>query len=70
MEFLGFIFITKGVKIDLKKVEAIQKWPRPKNGTEIQEFLGFVNFYRRFIKGYSGLVTLLTSLIKKDVKFY
>jgi hypothetical protein len=56
--------------MDFKKLEIIEKWPRPKNVTEIQKFLGFTNFYRRFIRGYSGLVTPLTNLIKKEVKFY
>jgi hypothetical protein len=56
--------------MDSKKVEAIQKWPKPRNVTEIQKFLEFANFYRRFIKKYSGLAILLTNLIKKDVKFY
>jgi hypothetical protein len=56
--------------MDPKKLEAIEKWPQPKNIIEVQEFLGFANFYRRFIRGYSELVIPLTNLIKKDVKFY
>jgi hypothetical protein len=56
--------------MDPKRLEVIKKWPRPKNVTEVQEFLGFTNFYRRFIRGYSGLATLLINLIKKNVKFY
>jgi hypothetical protein len=53
-----------------KKLEAIEKWPKSKSVTEIQEFLGFANFYRRFIREYSGLATLLTNLTKKEVKFH
>jgi RNase H-like domain found in reverse transcriptase len=37
--------------------------------TEIQEFIGFANFYRKFIRGYSGVLILLTDLIKKDKTF-
>jgi hypothetical protein len=69
VEFLGFILSTEGVKMDPSKVEAVQKWPRPQNVTEVQEFLGFANFYRRFIKGYSGMATPLTNLTKKDKAF-
>jgi hypothetical protein len=53
-----------------KKLEAIKKWLRPRSVTEVQEFLGFANFYRRFIRGYSKLATLLINLIKKKIKFY
>jgi hypothetical protein len=55
--------------MDPKKLEAIEKWPKLKKVTEVQEFLGFTNFYRRFIRGYSKLVTLFTNLTKKEVKF-
>jgi hypothetical protein len=56
--------------MDFKKFEAIEKWLRPKNVTEVQKFLGFTNFYRRFIRGYSGIATPLTNLTKKEVKFH
>ena len=68
-EFLGFILTRDGVEMDPQKTEAVEKWPTPKNVTEVQEFLGFANFYRRFIKGYSGVVTPLTNLTKKDKAF-
>jgi hypothetical protein len=69
VEFLGFIITRDGVKMDPKKVEAVVNWPQPKNVTEVQEFMGFANFYRRFIKGYSGVATPLTNLTKKDKSF-
>jgi hypothetical protein len=37
--------------------------------TEIQEFMGFANFYRKFIRGYSGVLALFTDLIKKNKTF-
>ena len=52
--------------MDPKKVEAIRDWPQPKNVREVQAFLGFANFYRRFIKGYSEITEPLTNLTKKD----
>jgi RNase H-like domain found in reverse transcriptase len=47
----------------------VQEWPIPKTVTEVQEFMGFANFYRRFIRGYSGIATPLTNLTKKDKAF-
>jgi hypothetical protein len=69
VEYLGFIITRDGVKIDLVKTKAVQEWPQPTNITEVQEFLGFANFYRRFIKGYSGVATPLTNLTKKEKPF-
>lgn len=53
----------------MNKVDVIMSWPEPTKVREIQQFLGFANFYRRFIKGYSRIISPLTRLIKKDVKF-
>ena len=52
--------------MDSAKVKAVLDWPIPKTVTEVQEFMGFANFYRRFIKGYSGIATPLTNFTKKD----
>jgi hypothetical protein len=52
--------------MDPAKVKAVLDWPIPKTVTEVQEFMGFANFYRRFIKGYSEIATPLTNLTKKD----
>lgn len=68
-EFLGFIISASGISMATNKVEAIMQWPEPTKVREIQQFLGFANFYRRFIKGYSRIISPLTRLIKKDVKF-
>jgi hypothetical protein len=69
MNFLGYILTTDGIKINSIKTAAIKDWPTPKNVTEIQEFMNFTNFYRKFIRGYSGVSALLTDLIKKDKTF-
>ncbi len=64
--FLGFIVGRRSIQIDLKKVEAVTNWPVPITVKEVQVFLGFANFYRRFIKGYSKEAAPLTVLIRKD----
>ena len=52
-EYLGFIINREGIKTDPVKTQAIWDWKTPKNKTDIQSFLGFCNFYRRFIEGFS-----------------
>jgi len=52
-EYLGFIIGQEGVKTDPVKTQAIWDWTTPKKIKEIQCFLGFCNFYRQFIEGFS-----------------
>ena len=69
VEFLGYIIGVQGIWMDPHKIESITSWPVPKNLTELQSFLGFTNFYRRFIAQYSTLCLPLTALLKKDKAF-
>ncbi len=66
VEYLGVIVSPEGVAMDPQKVDAIQRWPRPRTVKELQSFLGFTNFYRRFIDNFSGIVKPLTKLLTKD----
>ena len=67
--YLGLIVTTHSIRIDPTKVDTIIYWPVLKNLKDIQSFLGFANFYRRFIYGLSQLAVPLTALTRKDVKF-
>lgn len=67
--YLGFIISTKGIKMDPTKMKTITNWPQPKCLKDIQSFLGFANFYRRFIYSYSNLVAPLVNLTKKDISW-
>jgi hypothetical protein len=69
VEYLGHIVGRDGIKMDPKKVAAVTEWPRPQTVTNIQEFTGFCNYYRRFIEGYSKVATPLYDLVKKDAKW-
>lgn len=69
IHFLGFEVTTEGLTMDQLKVERVLDWPEPKNVKQLQQFLGFANFYQRFIKNYSKTIVNLTSLVKKDVPF-
>jgi hypothetical protein len=60
VEFLGYIINANGVKMSTRKVEAVQSWETLKNLKDIQRFLGFANFYRRFIKNISRVARPIT----------
>ena len=69
VKYLGLIISADGVKMDQKNVKAVVEWGLPKNLHDLRAFLGFSNFYRRFILGYLEVVSPIIKLTKKDVKF-
>ena len=69
VSYLGLIIITEGIKMNLVKVNTIINWPTLMNVKDVQSFLEFANFYRRFIYDYSKIAALLTHLICKNVAF-
>jgi len=69
IEFLGYVISPSGISMDPSKVSAITSWPPPKSVHDIQVFIGFANFYRRFISNYSGITSPITYLLKKNVDF-
>lgn len=69
LQFLGHIISETGVSMDPAKVSSVWDWPIPACVKDLQRFLGFTNYYRRFIASYSSITSALTSLLKKDVSF-
>jgi hypothetical protein len=68
-KYLRFVIKAgKGLRMDPEKVKAIKEWEAPVNVKGVRSFLRFANFYRRFIKNYSGLAAPLTRLTG-DVPF-
>jgi len=68
-KFLGLIVGWDRFKMDPKKVKTILEWSTPRSATDVLWFNGFYNFYRRFIRDYSKIVTLLINLTKKNALF-
>ena len=70
VDFLGFILGTEGIAIEQSWVQTIQEWPEPMTFHKVQVFLGFANFYRQFIAGYSRIAGPLTAMLQgsKDSK--
>src|SRR5258705_1834585 len=65
VEYLGFILTPTGLHMDPAKVAVIQNWAEPRNVRDVPSFLGFANFYHRFIVDYSQMTLPLTNLCKK-----
>ena len=62
--FLGYVVSSKGIRIEDKQIEAVKQWPELQSVRDIQLFLGFANFYRQFIRGFSRIAVLLTLMLK------
>ena len=48
-----------------ERIDTVKKWLEPQSVRDIQVFIGFANFYRRFIKGFNRIAALLTAMLKK-----
>ena len=69
IKYLGLIISEGKLCMDPVKLAAVKNWPKPKTVKDIQKFLGFCNFYRRFVKAYSKLARPLFDLTKKGEPF-
>ncbi|CAI7871274.1 unnamed protein product [Closterium sp. NIES-53] len=69
LEFWGHVISRDGIKINPKKIKTIQEWKAPTNVTEIQSFLGIVNYVRRFMPNMARITSPLTDLLHKDRNF-
>ncbi|KAL0313312.1 UNVERIFIED_CONTAM: Retrovirus-related Pol polyprotein from transposon [Sesamum radiatum] len=67
--FLGHIISKEEVQPNPTKVKAILEWESPMNTSEVRSFLGLAGYYRRFVKDFSVIAKLLTSLLKKNAPF-
>jgi len=67
VDFVGFQVGKQGIQMSQKKVEDIVNWPAPRNFKEVQRFIGFANFYWRFIQGFSSLMLPIQVLTHNGV---
>jgi hypothetical protein len=61
--FLGYIISAKGIEMEEAKIKAIQEWPTPKSIIEVRSIHCLASFYRRFVKDFSTIASLLTEII-------
>ena len=64
MQFLGYVILSQGIRIEDEKSKAVRNWPEPKSVQDIQVFIGFANFNRQFIRGFSRITAPLTTILK------
>ncbi len=64
VRFLGYIVSHQGIRMEEERIKAVRDWPELQSVRDIQVFLGFANFYRRFIQGFNRLAAPLTSMLK------
>ena len=69
IDFLGMVISHNKVQMDPIKLAGIKDWPAPKIVKQVRSFLGFCNFYRRFISHYSEKALPLTNLTKKNTPY-
>ena len=70
VKYLEFIIeVEQGVRMNPAKVAVIQEWKAPQSVKGVQSFIGFANFYRKFIKNFSELTLPIMKLVRKDTLF-
>ena len=67
--YLGHLVSEQGVSTDPSKIEVMEKWPTPKDVSDVRSALGLFCYYKRFIQGYSTLARPLIKLTEKNVPF-
>ena len=70
VKYLGHIVSAKGIQPDSAKLEAVTKYPTPRNIEELRAFLGLANYYRRFVQSYAHIAGPLYNLTRKSIAGY
>ncbi|GJS68526.1 putative nucleotidyltransferase, ribonuclease H [Tanacetum coccineum] len=69
VKFLGHVIDSSGIYVEPTKIEAVKNWASPTTPSEIHQFLGLADYYRRFIEGFYKIAKPMTELTRKDRKF-
>ncbi|XP_026330562.1 uncharacterized protein K02A2.6-like, partial [Hyposmocoma kahamanoa] len=67
--YLGYVVSQDGIRADKSKVKAVLKMPTPQSVTELRSFLGMVNFFAKFIRNISSILSPLYNLLRKNVEW-
>ena len=65
IEYISLILLESHIEMDPIKVAGVHDWPTLRNMTEVQSFVGFVDFYQHFIQDFSHVANPLDLLTKK-----
>lgn len=66
IDYLGYEISSEGVKPGERKIEAVRKFPTPRNVHEVRQFLGLSSYFRKFVKGFGEIAKPLTTLLKQN----
>ncbi|KAI1005125.1 hypothetical protein K3495_g3086 [Podosphaera aphanis] len=67
VDFRGFQIEESGIKISPRRASTITEWPIPQSLQHLQQFLGFTNFYRRFVPQYAKRTSAMTNQLRKEL---
>ncbi len=68
VRFLGHIISSKGIHVDMDKVQCLEAWPKPTNVRQVRQLLGFMSYYRHFVPRFAQLAKPLHALVGKGNK--
>ena len=69
VQYLGHIISGEGVRTDPAKISCVANWPIPRNKTDLQRFLGFASYYRRFVRSIAQLASPPHALTQKGAQW-
>ena len=69
INYLGMTISEAGIAINPNKTAVVRNYPVPRNSKQVRQFLGFTNFYRKFVQNYAKIAHPLNLLLRKDSKF-
>ncbi len=64
VQFLGFVVLAQEIRIEEKKIKVVKTLPELQSVRDIQVFLGFTSFYRRFIQNFSKIIAPLILILQ------
>jgi Reverse transcriptase (RNA-dependent DNA polymerase)/RNase H-like domain found in reverse transcriptase/Aspartyl protease len=69
LKYVGHIVSEEGITADPAKTSTVEDWPTPSSVSEVRQFTGFANYFRKYIKAYSAMASPLTNLTRKSSAF-
>jgi hypothetical protein len=67
--FIGIVITPEVISMEKEKIKPSMEWQEPKTVKQLQSFLGFAKFYRRFVRNFSNIVKPSTKMTRKDIKW-